>query len=131
MKLIDVFKAREPLKRLTESRFNNYKVLRKLVKAQRAVDAEMEFYATAEKKAIDLYAEKDEKGNPVILADDRLKLKDMEAKTAFDKEIAKLNDTEVDDIDTIVIREGDFVSPGDYPTPSDMALLECIIAFED
>ena len=131
MKLIDVFKAREPLKRLTERRFNNYKVLRKLVKAQKAVDAEMEFYATAEKKAIDLYAEQDEKGNPVILADGRLKLKDLEAKTAFVKEIAKLNDTEVDDIDTIVIREGDFVSPGDYPTPSDMALLECIIAFED
>ena len=56
MKLIDVFKAREPLLRLTEKRFNNYKVLRQLVKARKAVTAEVEFYAEAEKKANDLKA---------------------------------------------------------------------------
>ncbi len=65
MKLIDVFKAREPLMRLTEKRFNNYKVLRQLVKARKAVTAEVEFYAEAEKKAVAQYAEKDEKPKSV------------------------------------------------------------------
>lgn len=131
MKLIDVFKAREPLMRLTEKRFNNYKVLRQLVKARKAVTAEVEFYAEAEKKAVAQYAEKDEKGNPVILADGRIKLVDVDAKIAFDAEIAKLNETEVDGIERIVIRENDFASYADYPTPNDMALLDCIIAFEE
>ena len=105
MKLIDVFKAREPLLRLTEKRFNNYKVLRQLVKARKAVESEVEFYAQEERKAVMQYAEKDEKGNPVILTDGRLKLVDAEAKAAFDETIAKLNDTEVDGIECIVIRE--------------------------
>lgn len=131
MKLIDVFKAREPLLRLTEKRFNNYKVLRQLVKARKAVESEVEFYAQEERKAVMQYAEKDEKGNPVILTDGRLKLVDAEAKVAFDETIAKLNDTEVDGIDRIVIRENDFASSSDYPTPNDMALLDCIIAFEE
>ena len=131
MKLIDVFKAREPLMRLTEKRFNNYKVLRQLVKARKVVTAEVEFYAEAEKKAVAQYAEKDEKGNPVILADGRIKLVDVDAKIAFDAEIAKLNETEVDGIERIVIRENDFASYADYPTPNDMALLDCIIAFEE
>ena len=131
MKLIDVFNAREPLKRLTEKRFNNYKVLRQLVKLRKAVESEVEFYAQEERKAVMQYAEKDEKGNPVILTDGRLKLIDAEAKVAFDETIAKLNDTEVDDIERIVIRENDFASSADYPTPNDMALLDCIIAFEE
>ena len=131
MKLIDVFKAREPLLRLTEKRFNNYKVLRQLVKARKAVESEVEFYAQEERKAVMQYAEKDEKGNPVILADGRIKLVDVDAKIAFDTEIAKLNETEVDGIDRIVIRENDFASSADYPTPNDMALLDCIIAFEE
>lgn len=131
MKLIDVFKAREPLLRLTEKRFNNYKVLRQLVKARKAVESEVEFYAQEERKAVMQYAEKDEKGNPVILTDGRLKLVDAEAKAAFDETIAKLNDTEVDGIECIVIRENDFASSADYPTPNDMALLDCIIAFEE
>ena len=131
MKLIDVFKAREPLLRLTEKRFNNYKVLRQLVKARKAVESEVEFYAQEERKAVMQYAEKDEKGNPVILTDGRLKLVAAEAKVAFDETIAMLNDTEVDGIDRIVIRENDFASSADYPTPNDMALLDCIIAFEE
>ena len=91
----------------------------------------MEFYAQEERKAVMQYAEKDEKGNPVILTDGRLKLVDAEAKVAFDETIAKLNDTEVDGIERIVIRENDFASSADYPTPNDMALLDCIIAFEE
>lgn len=131
MKLIDVFNAREPLKRLTEKRFNNYKVLRQLVKLRKAVENEVEFYAEAERKAVTRYAEKDDKGNPVILTDGRLKLVDAEAKVAFDETIAKLNDTEVDGIERIVIRENDFASSADYPTPNDMTLLESVIAFEE
>ncbi len=129
MKLIDVFKAKEPLKRLTEKRFNNYKVLRLLVKLRKAVETEVEFYVEEEKKAVNLYAQKDEKGNPVFLADGRLQLKDVDSRIAFEKEIEKLNATEVDGIKPVLLREVDFCSSADYPTPSDMALLETVIEF--
>lgn len=129
MKLIDVFNTREPLKRLTEKRFNNYKVLRLLVKLRKAVETEVEFYVEEEKKAINLYALKDEKGNPVFTVDGRLQLKDVESKIAFEEEIKKLNATEVDGIKPVLLREEDFCSSADYPTPNDMALLETVIEF--
>lgn len=131
MKLVEIFKAREPLKRLTEKRFNSYKALRQLVKLQKAVESEVEFYIGEERKAIARFAAMDEKGNPIFLSDGRLQLKDAEAKVAFENEIGKLNDTEVEDIEKVTLCESDFISPGDYPTPSDMVLLESVITFED
>ena len=91
----------------------------------------MEFYAEEEKKAVDLYAEKDENGNPVFLGEGRLKLKNNEAKLAFESEVKKLLDTEVDDIEPVLLRESDFRSADDLPTPGDMIALEGFVIFED
>ena len=131
MKLIEVLKAREPLNRLMGKNFTSYKVWRELVKLQKAVSTEVEFYAAQEKKNIELYSEKDEKGNPVILAEGRIKLKDTQAKSDFDGEIAKLYETDIDGITAVVIRESDFKSSEEYPTPGDMALLDEFIEFTD
>lgn len=131
MKLITIVGAKEALTRLTEKHFTNFKVARKLVALRKAVDAEVEFYAEEEKKAVDLYAEKDENGNPVFLGEGRLKLKNNEAKLAFESEVKKLLDTEVDDIEPVLLRESDFRSADDLPTPGDMIALEGFVIFED
>ena len=131
MKLKDLIEAKTPLKRLTEKRFVSYKKMRELVKLRKAVEQEVEFYAAEEKKAIALYAETDDGGNPLFLDDGRLRLKDMEAKVAFEKEITTLRETDVDGIEPITLSESDFRSADDLPTVDDMIALEGIIIFED
>lgn len=129
MKLIELLQAQTPLKRLTEKNFNNYKVLRELAKLRKAVESEVEFYTEQERKAVELYADKDDKGQPIILENGRIKLKDIEAKQAFDEELTKLRALEVDGITKVVVGEDDFRSSADYPTPDEMFALECVIDF--
>ena len=131
MKLNDLLTANEPLKRLSEKRFASYRKMRELVKLRKAVEGEMEFYLSEEQKAIKTYAELDGNGSPVFLADGRLRLKDMEAKVAFEKEITTLRETDVDGIAPIALSESDFRSADDLPTVDDMIALEGIIIFED
>ncbi len=131
MKLMKVVSAKEALKRLTASHFSNYKILRKLVQLRKAVDAEVEFYAEAEKRAVEQFAEKDGNGNPIFLSDGRLKLKSPADKIAFESEITKLGETAVDGIEPVLIHEADFLSSSELPTPEDILLLDGIVIFEE
>ncbi len=131
MKLIDIMQARDALAKLTDTHFTSYKILRELVRLKKRVDEEYEFYSAQEKKAVDVYADKTEDGQLIFVDGGRLKLKDVKSKTAFDAEIAKLNDTEVDEIPVVVIRESDFKSAADFPTATDMLALSGIIEFEE
>ncbi len=131
MKLNDILVANEALKRLSEKRFSSYAKMRELVKLRKAVEQEVDFYAKEETKAVNAYAEVDEGGSPIFLSDGRLRLKDMEAKIAFEKEIATLRETEVDGIVPITLCERDFRSADDIPTVDDMIALEGVIIFED
>jgi len=131
MKLKNVIHAKDAIVRLTEKRFTDYKKVRELVKLRKAVESEFEFYAAEEKKAVDTYAEINEKGTPAFLSDGRLKLKDEDAKNAFESEIAALLDTDVESIEPIKISEKDFRSGEDIPTPDDMIALEGLIEFDD
>ena len=131
MKLKDILVANEPLKRLCDKRLANYKKMRELAKLYRAVKQEVEFYFVEEKKAVDIYAELDKTGTPIFLEDGRLRLKDMESKIAFEKEIEKLRNTEVDGIEPITLCESDFRSGDDLPTVSEMIALEPLVVFED
>lgn len=131
MKLINVMQARDALAKLTDTHFTSYKILRELVRLKKRVDEEYEFYSAQEKKAVDVYADKTEDGQLIFVDGGRLKLKDVKSKTAFDAEIAKLNDTEVDEIPVVVIRESDFKSAADFPTATDMLALSGIIEFEE
>ena len=131
MKLKHIIEAKDAIVRLTEKRFTDYKKLREIVRLRKQVEAEFEFYCEQEKKAVDTYGEKSDKGTPAFLPDGRLKLKDIASKEAFEQEIAKLRDTEVGDFVIITIKESDFLSADDLPTPSDMFLLENIINFVD
>ena len=131
MKLKHIIEAKDSIVRLTEKRFTDYKKLREIVRLRKAAEAEFEFYCDQEKKAVETYGEKTDKGTPAFLPDGRLKLKDVQAKEAFEAEIKKLLDTEVGDFAIITIKESDFLSADDLPTPSDMLLLENVINFAD
>lgn len=131
MKLITVINAKDAIKALTEKHFANFKVARKLVALRKAIDADVEFYGEQEKKAVETYAELDTNGSPVFVDGTRIKLKDTESKIAFEKEIKKLLDTEVDDIEPVTLHESDFRSGEDLPTPDEMLALEAFVCFEE
>ena len=131
MKLKTIFATKPALARLTEKRFSDYNKLREIVRLRKAVEAEFDFYVEQEKKAVEAYAEKKKDGTPVFLEDGRIKLKDPKAKDAFEAEIIRLQETEIDGIISITLSERDFLTPDDLPTASDMLALEGIIEFED
>ena len=131
MKLKTIVATKPALARLTEKRFSDYKKLREIVKLRKSVESEFDFYVEQEKKAVEAYAEKKKDGTPVFLEDGRIKLKDPKSKDAFEAEIIRLQETEIDGITPITLSEKDFLTPDDLPTASDMLALEGIIEFED
>ena len=131
MKLKTIVATKPALARLTEKRFSDYKKLREIVKLRKSVETEFDFYVEQEKKAVEAYAEKKKDGTPVFLEDGRIKLKDPKSKDAFEAEIIRLQETEIDGITPITLSERDFLTPDDLPTASDMLALEGIIEFED
>lgn len=131
MKLKDLLVANEPLKRLCEKRFASYKKMRELVKLRKAVEQEVEFYAAEEQKAINTYAELDKNGTPIFLDDGRLRLKDIDSKVAFEKEISALRETDIDGIEPIILSERDFKCSEDLPTVNEMIALEPLVVFEE
>ena len=131
MKLKTIVATKPALARLTEMRFSDYKKLREIVKLRKSVESEFDFYVEQEKKAVEAYAEKKKDGTPVFLEDGRIKLKDPKSKDAFEAEIIRLQETDIDGITPITLSERDFLTPDDLPTASDMLALEGIIEFED
>ena len=131
MKLKTIVATKPALARLTEKRFSDYKKLREIVKLRKSVESEFDFYVEQEKKAVEAYAEKKKDGTPVFLEDGRIKLKDPKSKDAFEAEIIRLQETEIDGITPITLSERDFLTPDDLPTASDMLALEGIVEFED
>ena len=129
MKLIEILNALIPLRALTEARFTSFKKSRELVILRKKVEFEADFYAKEEKKIVEAYAEKNEAGEPIILEGGRIRLKDAEAKIAFDKEITSLRETEVDDIVKVTLKDSDFADTSKIPTPYELIALEAIIEF--
>lgn len=131
MKLKTIIATKPALERLTEKRFSDYKKLREIVKLRKSVKAEFDFYVEQEKKAVETYAEKKKDGTPVFLEDGRIKLKDPKSKEAFEAEIIRLQETEIDDVTPITLSESDFLNANELPTASDMLALEGVVEFED
>ena len=131
MKLKTIIATKPALERLTEKRFSDYKKLREIVKLRKSVETEFDFYVEQEKKAVETYAEKKKDGTPVFLEDGRIKLKDPKSKEAFEAEIIRLQETEIDDVTSITLSESDFLNTNELPTASDMLALEGVVEFED
>ena len=131
MKLKKIIEAKEAVERLSKKNITDYRKAREIVKLRKAVTAEFDFYCEEEKKAIELYAEKTEEGTPAFLEDGRLKLKDADAKEAFEAQISALLETVVDGVHPVMLAETHFRSTTDIPTPEDMIALEGIVDFAD
>lgn len=128
MKLNEVLAGREPLRKLSEKHFTNFKVVRAIAGLIKEVDYEFDFFNAAFKKLVDEYSEKDEHGNPVVVQNGNIKLKDEEAKKSFDKEYADLLSLDVSDrLHKITILETDFKTTEDFLTPAEMMALDAVI----
>lgn len=128
MKLIKIIQARAALCRLTEVRFKNFALARSLCALRKKIDEEAEFLQEEQQKLVNAYAEfKD--GQPVLIDDQHIKLKDTNAKKAFDAEMQRLYEAEITDIVAVKITESDFRSAEEYPTPDDMMALDGLVEF--
>ena len=132
MKITDILTASDNLKKLVNVRFSSFKVTRSIANLAKQCDEEIKFYMTEMQKLINVYAEKGEDGNPIVLENGNIKLIDQEAKDNFDKEYKDLSETDVsDNVHKVNLSESDFRDPADLPTPSEMMALEGVINWVD
>ena len=126
----NVLTAREALGNLTAKRFTSFRVARQLVALRKKVDEEFDFYASEEKKLLDLYALKNEDGGPKITKENRIQLKDEESAKAFLQKISELRNSPVEGIEPVKLYEGDFCEAQALPTPDEMIALEGFVEFD-
>ena len=97
---------------------------------RKKVDEEFDFYASEEKKLLDLYALKNEDGGPKITKENRIQLKDEASAKAFLQKISELRNSPVEGIEPVKLCEGDFCEAQALPTPDEMIALEGFVEFE-
>ena len=129
MKLFEIIIATIPLRNLSEVRFTSFKKAREVSILRKKVESESDFYAKEERKLIEKYAEKNEKGEVIFLDGGRIKLKDLATKEAFEKEIIALKELDIEDIEKVALNESDFADVKNIPTPNELLALEAIIDF--
>lgn len=130
--LMEILNVSKVFKNLTTKRFNNFSVSYKIAKAAKSLDEQSKFYAEEERKIVDQYAVKDEKTGQIKIIDgNRISFKDQEDAINFNKEIIKLQQTEVDIFDPIDIHMSDFRTGDMDLTPSDILALEGFVNFID
>lgn len=123
--------ARDPLKKLANGHFTNFKIARDVAELIKAINNEFDFFEAESKKLIEAYAEFDENNKPKILPDGSLQLKSKEAKEAFETEYNALLDLDISDkVKAIVINTNVF-KDADLLTPLEISALSCIIDWID
>ena len=129
MKLFEIIIATIPLRNLSEVRFTSFKKAREISILRKKVESEADFYAKEERKLIEKFAEKNEKGEVIFLDGGRIKLKDLATKEAFEKEIIALKELDIENIEKVALSESDFADVKNIPTPNELLALEAIIDF--
>lgn len=130
--LIEILKVSKVFKNLTTKRFNNFSVSYKIAQAAKSLDEQSKFYTEEESKIVEQYAVKDEKTGQVKIIDgNRISFKDQDDAMNFNKEIIKLQQTEVDIFEPIDIHMSDFRSGDMDLTPSDILDLDGFVNFID
>lgn len=130
MKIISILNAKEPLTRLLECKYTSFKVVRDLANLRKKLEAEVDFYIGEEKKLVDEYASKDEKGRPIVIEGGKIQFDSVDEKNKFEEEVFNLRALDIDGINPVHLKESDFRSTDDLPTPNDMIALEGIVEFE-
>lgn len=130
MLLKDVLALNEPLKNLCSKRLTSFKTARLLSKTLKKVEEEIEIYSKEQRKLLDTYAKKDEKGNFVPHPNGGISLIDAEAKTKYEEALKKLLETDIGLVATIKVSETEFTNASDFPTPQEMVALEPIVDWD-
>lgn len=130
MRLSQIIQARGAIGHLTHIRLRNFSATRKLAALKKRVDEESDFFEQEQNKAIMEYAEFSD-GKPVFTEDKCIRLKDEASKAAFEGEMHRLLDIEVDDVEPVILSESDFRNDSDYPTPEEMLALEGLVEFKE
>lgn len=117
---------------LTTKHYNNFSLSYNIAKASREVEEKRIFYSNEERKIVETYAIKDDKGNVKIVDGNRVTFKTQEDATKFNDEIVKLQKTEVDVFDPIVISISDIKKEDVVDlTPANILALEGFVIFKD
>ena len=121
--LLQILAGAKGVEGLAKRRFRNIKTALKVNKLSEEVSSLHKFYMNEELKLINAYAEKDDKGNILWTPQGGLTISDEDRKAEFNKELNKLQATEVEvanapleiDAETIVLdKEEDGFSPSDF-----------------
>lgn len=132
MKLNDIVSSYEVLKKLSTKHFSNYRTVRNVFNFLKKIDEELKFYITEEQKLIQKYAKKDQNGMPIYINDGTsIELESAQSAEEYSKAVVDLKNTEIDNIEKLVLRESDFQLVEDLPTPSEMGLLFELIDWAD
>lgn len=117
---------------LTTKHYNNFSLSYKIAKASRELEEKRSFYSNEERKIVETYAIKDDKGNVKIVDGNRVTFKTQEDANKFNEEVIKLQKTEVDVFDPIVISVSDIKKEDVVDlTPANILALEGFVIFKD
>ena len=130
MTLMQVLNARGAIKSLSEKKFKDFKKARDIARLRKRVESEFEFYVAEEQKAINAYAARDAKDQPIISQGGRVQLKDAQAAKEFNEVVADLRGVEIHDMPVVSLGEQDFRTADDLITPDEMFALEGLVIFE-
>lgn len=125
-KLIEILNVLPVFQDLMNMKSSNFKLLHSLAKAAKELEEHRSFYVNQERKLAFEYASKDKDGNLKVApgTQNQILFPDKESTEKFNEEILKLQQTEVEIFDTIVIDESDFVKGGFTMTPRQVLFLE-------
>lgn len=116
---------------LTTKHYKNFSVSYKIAKAAKELEQHRDFYASEEKKIVEMYAVKDENGQIKIIEGNRITFENQENAIKFNEEITKLQKTEVDVFEPFEIKLSDFREGEMNITPQEILALEEFVIFID
>lgn len=114
---------------LAQKHYRNFSLSYKIAKALKELEEQKEFYSNEERKIVETYAVKDEKGQVKIIDGNRISFKNQEDAIQFNKEINELQNTEVDIFEPIVIGLSDFKDGEMILTPQEINSLDGFVEF--
>lgn len=127
----EILKVSPIFRMLSNKHYNNFSLSYKIAKASKMLEEQVTFYSEEERKIVETYALKDDDGNVKIVDGNRINFKDKDDAIKFNNEINKLQHTEIEVFDPIVIHLNDFRN-GDFDlTPNDILALEPFVEFSD
>ena len=123
----------EPLFQLLVTKhFNNFRTSLKIANAAKELSQHKAFYIQEERKIVDLYGDKNDKGEPIISPTGEVSFKqNPDNLMKFNKDVAKLRMTEVDIFEPFDVKETDFKEGEMDLTPLQILILSQCINFVD